>query len=188
MTIVDGEPVYCFKKALLTIHAVAARYSTEDPPPLPLPRTSELPVFSDNVIPSLLIHLDIIDLTTSYPTFNLLSIFPDAHKEETVNALLAVAPPQGEKVKWTPKEGPVLTTEQAYILRAAAVDACNLIVETARNLSDGEIQARAADGSSLAWLKEITVPQVDAWIWAVAKDRADYRRLERFVLRNTPYF
>jgi len=188
MTIVDGEPVYCFKKALLTIHAVVIRYQNEIPPPLPLPRTSNLPIFSDNVIPSLLVHLGVIDLTTSHPSYGLNTIFPDANEEDNVNALLvlppaAVADTDSKKVKSVPKEGPVLTTEQAFILRAAAIDACNLIVEAARKLSDSELT-----DASLLWLKDITLPEVDAWIWAVAKDRSDYKRLERFVLRNTPYF
>lgn len=127
-----------------------------------------------------------IDLTTSVPTYGLTSIFP----EPPIDTLLALPPPTelgGNKIKTIPKEGPILNVEQAFTLRAAAIDACNLIVETARRLGDEEISTRAAD-TDLLWLKSITVPEVDAWVWAVAKDRVDYRQLERFVLRNTPYF
>ena len=80
-----------------------------------------------------------------------------------------------------PDEGPLLTVEQAYVLRAAAIDACELIVARARTLDvGGEV--------GLEWVREITLPELDAWIWAVAKDRPDYRKLERFALRNTAYF
>lgn len=161
------------------------------PPPLPIPRTSHLPVFSDNVLPSLLVHLGVIDLTTSDPSFKLTSLFPDAQKPEHLNPLLEIAESVGKgsaRLKEVPEEGPTLSTEQAFVLRAAAIDACDLITEVARNLGDEEIEARSIRGEDVTWLKNITPPQVDAWIWAVAKDREDYRRLERFVLRNTPYF
>jgi len=76
------------------------------------------------------------------------------------------------------KEGPVLKEEDAYILRACAIDACELIVEKAHKATE--------EGSE--WLRKITLPELDAWIWAGAKDRKDYRDLERFVLRDTVYF
>lgn len=162
------------------------------PPPFAIPRTANLPIFSDNVIPSLLVHLGVIDLSTSKPSLGLAKIFPDANNPETIQALLSLPPsseePKGSKTKTVPKEGPILTVEQAFALRAAAIDACELIVETARNLTDEELSKHEKDGESLKWLREITLPELDAWIWAVAKDRADYRRLERFVLTNTPYF
>jgi len=79
------------------------------------------------------------------------------------------------------KDGPVLTSDQAYILRAAAIDACELIVEAARS-SD------ASDSLSPECTRELTLPDLDLWIWAVAKDRFDYRNLARFVQRDTVFF
>lgn len=179
--------VYCFKKALLTMHAVALRFGASPNPSVPVPRTKTLPIFSDNVIPSLLIHLGVIDLSTSTASLGLRQLFPDAGAEHALTALLAPAPhtPEGH-TKSVPKEGPVLTVEQAYILRAAAIDACELIVAAARQLDATDLQG--PNGEDLQWLREITLPELDAWIWAVAKDRPDYRKLERFVLRNTTYF
>ena len=174
---------------MLTLHAIALRYQGTSDAPVPVPRTENLPVFSDNVIPSLLVHLGVIDLSTSIPAIGLRGIFPSAGTPETLTSLLGPAPPAPEKTtgrKLPPKEGPILTYEQAFILRAAAVDACELIVQTARNLTEQELHGE--DGKDLAWLRSITLPEVDAWIWAVAKDRADYRDLERFALRNTTYF
>lgn len=212
MAMVDGQPVYCFKKAMLTLHSIALRFgsssssnSTSTSPEgitstntIPIPRTNNLPIFSDNVIPSLLVHLGVIDLSTSTPSLGLTTLFPNANNPETLQALLGSAPlssPSQEdkkKPKAVPEAGPTLTTEQAFILRAAAIDACELIVQTAKNLTDEELSALSPasveSSTDLKWLKEITLPEVDAWIWAVAKDRTDYRRLPRFALLNTTFF
>lgn len=182
--------VYCFKKALLTLHAIALRYKDSPNASVPVPRTDNLPVFSDNVIPSLLVHLGVIDLSTSAPELGLRTIFPSAGSKETLDLLLGLAPPppgsEATTKKEPPREGPVLTTEQAFTLRAAAIDACDLIVQHARGLQGQELAG--SDGADLRWLADITVPELDAWIWAVAKDRADYRALERFVLRGSTFF
>ncbi|TCD64729.1 hypothetical protein EIP91_003685 [Steccherinum ochraceum] len=148
MVVVDGQPVYCFKKALLTIYAVARKYQDVTPSPFPLPRISHLPIFSDNVIPSLLVHLGVIDLTTSDTKYGVRDLFPGATEASSLRALLSSAPPPPltessvKKNKTVPREGPILTTEEAFILRAAAIDACNRIVEVARNLDDEEIKRK----------------------------------------------
>ena len=92
----------------------------------------------------------------------------ESHRSKDVVAALPKEPP---------KDGPILTQEQSYILRAAAIDACEQIVEVARSL-EGVPE----------WVNSITLPELDMWIWAVAKDRRDYRQLGRFVLRNTVMF
>ncbi|KAI8975897.1 hypothetical protein BD414DRAFT_497252 [Trametes punicea] len=186
MAVVYEQPVYCFKKALLTLHSIALRFEGSQSP-VPVPRTSHLPIFADNVVPSLLIHLGVIDLSNADPSLGLPALFPDAQSPGRIQALLAAAaepvdPATAKKDKEVPKEGPLLSVEQAFVLRAAAIDACELIVETARTLGADEA------GEGLQWLTELTLPELDAWIWAVAKDRPDYRKLERFALRNTPYF
>ncbi|TFK88738.1 hypothetical protein K466DRAFT_488319 [Polyporus arcularius HHB13444] len=185
MALVYDQPVYCFKKAMLTLHAIALRFGKSDTPSVPVPRTSHLPIFSDNVIPSLLIHLGVIDLSTADDALGLPSLFPEARNPERLSTLLAAAEPVGDvvaKIKTVPKEGPLLTVEQAFVLRAAAIDACELIVQKAKTL---DVSGHKED---LSWMKDMTPPELDAWIWAVAKDRADYRKLERFALRNTAYF
>ncbi|KAH9894955.1 hypothetical protein C8Q73DRAFT_480034 [Cubamyces lactineus] len=186
MALVQGQPVYCFKKAMLTLHAVALRFGSSESSSVPVPRTAHLPIFSDNVIPSMLVHLGVIDLTNADTSLGLPELFPDAQNPERLSALLAAAevvdPAAAKKDKEVPKEGPLLTVEQAYVLRAAAIDACELIVEAAQTL---DTSGAAED---LSWMKTMTLPEIDAWLWAVAKDRPEYRRLERFALRNTAYF
>jgi len=173
MALVNGYPVYCFKKALFLIHAINIRFGSMSPPPFPIPSTSGVPIFVDNVIPSMLIHLGVIDLSESSPP--LAHLFPDSGSVETLTPLLAAAPlmPISLFDQRVVPEGPTLTLDQAYILRAAAIDACELIVDVVRSL-DAHV--------------DITLPELDIWIWAVAKDRADYRRLGLFVLKDTVFF
>ncbi|KAF9245003.1 hypothetical protein BU15DRAFT_41666 [Melanogaster broomeanus] len=188
MAMVNETPVYCFKKALFLVHAVTLRFGSSSSPPFPLPDTSQAPVFTDNVLPSILVHLGVLDLSKAKDVA-LRGIFPDAANDVKINALLAVpenTPGLGSAITKPntapPKEGPVLTSDQAYILRAAAVDACEKIVGYARSLGDASLP------DDQKWVKDITLPQLDMWLWAVAKDRPDYRELERFVLRDTVFF
>jgi hypothetical protein len=167
------------------------------------------------VLPSILIHLGVIDLSTAAPA--LASLFPaataaapsdadadrPAHTLSTTALLLAraaapetTAPParigngKGEERAAAaatattrvpiPVDGPTPTPAQAYVLRAAAIEACERIVAHAH--------AMGAAGRGAPWLKHLTLPDLDIWLWAIAKDRPDYRALPRFALRNTPFF
>lgn len=164
------------------IHAISIRFGDISPSPFPVPSTAHLPVFTDNVLPSLLIHLGVIDISAS-PT--LAPLFPDAGTPPKLTNLLgeapSISPASKDENKVLPKEGPILTETQAYMLRAAAIDACELIIDEARNTGD-------ADGGVMDWVRDIQLPELDMWIWAVAKDRRDYRELPRFSLRNTEFF
>lgn len=155
------------------IHLVNLRFSSS-PCDFVVPDTSQLPVFSDNVVPSILVHLGIIDLSSA--TLELDRLFSDIDAE----ALLQPAAPAKETTKSVPREGPVLTLEQSYALRAAAIYACEVIVSTARGLAIAD--------QDLLWVNSITLPELDGWLWAGAKDRVDYRRLGRFSLTNTEFF
>ena len=171
-------------------------------------------MFADNVLPSILIHLGIIDLSTAAPALADLfqaagvrgsddaavaaaatdSAAPDHDPAHTPALLLAAAPEPSApparigngKGKAVPVDGPTPTPAQAYVLRAAAIEACERIVARAHAMGD------AASGQlgtlPPPWLKDLTLPDLDIWLWAVAKDRADYRALPRFALRNTPFF
>jgi len=183
MVIVEGQPVYCFKKALFLIHAVNIRFGGLSTSPFPIPDTIQSPAFTDNVLPSLLVHLGVIDLAEA--TQGLSALFPGAGSVERLETLLAAAPEAVDKTKAqksSPKEGPIISTEQAYILRAAAIYACERITEYARTIDENSL------GEDEQWIRDITLPELDMWIWAVAKDRPDYRELKRFALRNTVYF
>jgi hypothetical protein len=156
-------------------------------------------VFADNVLPSILIHLGIIDLSSAAPA--LTTLFPAARAGDgdsaavadravhtpttlTTALLLAAAPepaaPPARVSAGVPAEGPTPTLAQAYVLRAAAIEACERIVAYAHAMNTA--------GRGAPWLKDVTLPDLDIWLWTIAKDRADYRALPRFALRNTPFF
>ncbi|KAF7321469.1 NAD+ kinase [Mycena kentingensis (nom. inval.)] len=65
MAVVDGHPIFCFKKALFLCKAISIRFGSANPPPFPVPSTTSLPILSDNVVPSLLLHLRVIDMSAS---------------------------------------------------------------------------------------------------------------------------
>jgi len=192
MAIVDGQPIYCFKKALFLIHAIRIRFGSMSPPPFPIPLTDGSPIFTDNVIPSLLVHFGVIDLSQAP---GLSGQFSDAGSEELLEKLLGPAPPgittnstgpsPGEIPQKVPKGSIFLSNDQAFKLRAAAIDACEMIIEKARAYAPG---GDGNDPEVLAWIRNITLPDLDLWIWSVAKDRPDYRALERFAQRDTVFY
>ena len=177
--------MYCFKKAMFLICAIEIRFASRRSE-IPVPKTTSLPVFSDNVLPSMLIHLGVLDVSSNPQLSNL---FPD-HSSD-LPKLLAKA--EESKVvakmpKEPPADGPSLTEKQAYTLRAAAVDACEMIVEVAHELDVSALEAAGVQHSVLEWMKGMTLQDLDLWLWSVAKDRSDYRGLERFALKNTVMF
>ncbi|KAK0195235.1 hypothetical protein F5146DRAFT_1024735 [Armillaria mellea] len=166
MALVNGHPIYCFKKALFLINGIRVRFGAASSSPFPIPPTSHLPIFSDNVIPSLLVHLGVIDLSAS-PILR--GVFPDSHSEKKIASLLETSDVSSRQ--GLPREGPKLTAEQSFVLRAAAIDACEMIVAAAESAALG-----------------ITLSDLDAWVWQIAKDRDDYRQLERFAEKGTVFF
>lgn len=154
------------------IHLVNLRFSSS-PHDFVVPDTSQLPVFSDNVVPSILVHLGIIDLSSA--TLGLDDLFPDVNADALLQPVASVVTTEG-----IPKKGPAVTPEQSYALRAAAIHACEVVVSTARNLTITD--------QNMLWVNSITLPELDGWLWAGAKDRADYRQLGRFSLLNTEFF
>lgn len=76
------------------------------------------------------------------------------------------------------KEGPVLNEEEAYALRAAAVDVCELLVETAKKMThENHLEEHK-------WVKNLTLPELNGWLWAVAKE-GRLRSLTRFAQPGT---
>lgn len=179
--------VYIFKKALFLLHALVLRFTSADPntiPIIPLPDTNGIPVFSDNVLPSMLIHLGALDVSESaYQAHR------TAFAELDVQGNLTYIPTDlqggtaGQGSGGSPElpsveEGPVLNEEEAYALRAAAVDVCELLAETAKKLILGDhLEANN-------WVKKLTLPELDGWLWAVAK-KGRLRSLTRFAQPGT---
>ena len=166
------QGIYVFKKAFFLIRALSKRFATVSPLPFPIPNTDNIPVMADNVVPSMLIHLGVINLQAAHRiTFQTMFQLRDR------DSLLALPIASSSDVE--PSESPLVSAAEAYILRAAAIDACERIVGSARRL-------RAP--ADLDWIKNITIPGLDMWLWGIAKDRKDYRSLPRFGERGTHYY
>ncbi|KAI9458555.1 hypothetical protein F5148DRAFT_1150989 [Russula earlei] len=197
MSIVNNRPIFCFKKALFLINAVNVRFGARDPSPFPVPQTSHLPVFADDMLPSILIHLGIIDLSTAAPALARLFPAPATATSAADAVAVAAAADPALSLAAAPEtatraadavpvvDGPVLTPAQAYVLRAAAIEACERIVACARDMGAAvERGGGGGGGGAPPWLKDVTPPDLNNWLWAVANDRA----LPGFVLRNTTFF
>lgn len=164
----NGKEVFVFKKVLFMLHALVMRFGNATPPKIPLPDTSQLPIFSDNVIPSMLVHFGILDLSAA----NVPKL-----REAAPFGTLAVAAnlhyvPSGEKKSNSSEmmaKGPELSAEEAYVMRAAAVDACEMIVEAAKSLEEKTDVLRSLD-----------LPGLDGWLWTVAKEGRFRSDLSRF--------
>jgi hypothetical protein len=139
------QPVYIFKKAFFCIFAIYQRLqlrAASDPStPIPrLPNPEVLPMFVDNVLPTMCLHLSLVDATEStVPALKSWAAEDAAYK----NAQQGAEASTGKSVK----EGPRLSAEEAYIVRAAALDAGRVARERAVELSSRQ---------GLGWLREMT--------------------------------
>jgi len=173
---------------MILLHTLSLRYpsTSSTPQPFHVPSTTTfLPIFSDNVIPTLLLHLSLFSLP---PTHSLASKFPSIPSAST-NPLLSPTPPSPSepdasveeskstktKSSSSPVGGPVLTVEETTVLRAAAVYAVQRTVEFVK-------EGRMDGVEGCEWMKEeITETGLDGCVWMGGKDRADWRKVERFV-------
>ncbi|KAL7410582.1 hypothetical protein BDY24DRAFT_399522 [Mrakia frigida] len=184
MQMVDGEPVYLFKKAMILLHTLSLRYpssSTSTPQPFPVPSTSSfLPIFSDNVIPTLLLHLSLFTLPASSSLSQKFPPIPPASSNPLLSPTgpsepnASVSAQEGPKSS-SPLGGPVLNLEETTVLRAAAVYAMQRTVEFVRE--------GGMDGvEGCEWMKEeVNETGLDGCVWTGGKERKDWRRVERFV-------
>jgi hypothetical protein len=157
MCIIDNEPVYILKKVQLLASDLALRFSSSKPELFNFYDIGESSIFSDNVIPTILNHLNIIPL----------SIPSDVNRRQ--NQII-------EELREDLRTGRPTIRERSYIFRAAALDACEVIVQRAKEMSDGK-----------PFVKNVTARQLDAYLWRAAK-QGETRDGTRFCDANTVYF
>ncbi|GAA6063306.1 hypothetical protein JCM10212_006716 [Sporobolomyces blumeae] len=173
---VVSQPVYLFKKALWLLSVLSIRFSPRGdtctsesasrdgpPPPFPVPTSADLahlPIFADNVIPSLLASRPI----------SIIQVPPEVTQDGTRNVQ-------------------DLDESDATVLRASAVEACRRIVERAHELgsssssspSSRSIEQVAAGGGGggqqgvgseedLEWLKSWSEVELDGYLWNLGKE------------------
>lgn len=141
----------------------AAFHSSANAPPLPDPAV--LPAFVDNVIPSLLIFWGIIKLDNAKD-----SVF--RHWATSGRQIVE----SEDKEKSIVISGPTLNQEQAYVIRAAALDACKAIKDRCQILADQREEC--------APLKDIHEALIDGFIWTQAKVPL-LRNIPRMVEKKT---
>lgn len=150
----SSTTVYLHKRAYLILSWLRARFGKDAGAP-PLPSASVLPAFIDNVIPSLLVYWGILDVSTA--------------KDESLRAWNAeIVQSNDDANDWGKDErgvvpGPKLSREQAYIIRAAAQDACQHITLRGHEL--------AKQDESKRWMAGLNDALVDGYIWTSAKDK-----------------
>ena len=179
--------MYCFKKALFLLFAIETRFgaSSTNAHSIPIPRTASLPVYSDNVLPSMLVHLGVLNLSAAPGSLS--TVF----KLKDLDKLLESAQMKSDviaRLPKPPKAGPTVTVEESYILRAAAIDACERMVVIARDLDDNAFSGAKISEKLADHVRNINTRELDLWLWGVAKGRLDYRELERFSLMDTVMF
>jgi len=157
MCVVNGEPVYILKKVQLLAFGLSCRFSSVKPDLFDFFDISELPIFSDNVIPTVLNYLSIIPLSTT-------AKITDQQKHNI------------EELQEDLRTGRATTRERSYVFRAAAVDACEIIVQRGRGLSVAK-----------PFIRNMTAVQLDAYLWQMAK-QGQRREVIRFSDPHTIYF
>lgn len=157
MAIVDGEPVYLFKKVQLLTLDLHLRFTKSNPELFQFYDFNELSIFSDNVIPTILNHLKIIPLSIT---------------ENATPRQVDIVQGLQEDLR-TGRETPM---DRSYIFRAAAVDACEMIVQTAKAFPNAK-----------GFIRNMTAEQVDAYLWQMAK-HGSKRDVTRFCDANTIFF
>jgi len=157
MSLVDGQPVYLFKKIQLLTQDMYERFSTSHPEMFKFYDIDEVTIFSDNVIPTILHHLNIIRL--------------DVPEDRTPRQIGIIKGLQEDL-----QTGRETTEERSYVFRAAAVDACEIIIQIARNSSNAP-----------PFVKAMTAEKIDAYLWQLAKKGA-LRDIVRFSDPNTIFF
>jgi Potential Queuosine, Q, salvage protein family len=128
-----------FKKAQLLALQLHTRFSASNPELFRFQDIEQLPIFVDNVIPTILHHLGIIPLVLTEEL--------SQHQREIISGLQ-------EDLKM----GRETTAERSAILRASALDACEQIVEEAKRFPDAS-----------TFLANLTTEQLDAYLWRLAK-------------------
>lgn len=157
MALVDGRPVYLFKKIQLLTQDLYERFSTSHPEMFNFYDIDELTIFSNNVIPTILHHLNIIRL--------------DIPADGTPRQIDIINSLQEDL-----RTGRETTTERSYVFRATAVDACEIIVQTAKNSPNAP-----------PFVRNMTAEQMDAYFWQLAK-KGILRDIVRFSDPNSIFF
>jgi len=163
---VKGHKVKVYKKAQLLAFIIGTEFAGRADLPFPLPSVERIPACVDNVLPTMAVHFDFLDLSEcAYPLYK--------------DGLGSSAAKGGEKV-----EGLKQSAEEAYAIRSATLAACERVVEIAKEVASSGSGSGSEDR---AWLATMTAMNMDGYLWQKAKD-GDLRLLPRLSERGTVFY
>lgn len=143
MSTVLDKPVYIFKKVFFLIFGIYQRLSLRPEGSTAVPRLPDpavLPMFVDNVLPTMCLYLGFIDATES----TVPALREWARQSAEFKLMLQEKGVEGVPKEKKVTEGPRLTCEEAYVVRAAALDVGRVAMERVAELSERQ---------GLQWLK-----------------------------------
>ncbi|SPO30664.1 uncharacterized protein UTRI_05281 [Ustilago trichophora] len=160
--------VYLFKRIFFLLHSLHLRFGNREE--FAVPNTYKtLPMFVDNVLPTLCVWYNFLTIPTS----------PHQGMETLLNwvkrAHCSLDLPRSKLNSLENNiAGPKLNADETYAIRAATLNVGRVVVERAKQL------AKEKD-KSLEWLDELNEVDLDGYLWAVAKDDDELRKVPRLV-------
>ncbi|CAO1636125.1 unnamed protein product [Parajaminaea phylloscopi] len=169
-------PAFLYKKVFFLLFSLHQRLSVGDAPrdievPTSGRLTPLLPMFVDNVLPTMVVHLGILDLRGC--TYDALQSW----QRQTDHRSRGPSPPLAQTAL-TVAEGPRLTREEAYVIRGATLNAGEEIVQRAHVLARD-------DPDRWGWLATLDEAGLDGYLWSLAKADATLRNVPRLAERGT---
>lgn len=161
-----GQEVYIFKRIFFLLHALYLRCG--DKPEYGLPNTYTLPMFVDNVLPTLCVWLDLIS-TPDSPSPGMEAL---VHWIATANCNADLNREKLDDLTAN-QPGPGLTKDETYAVRAATLNVATHVVARAHAL--------AQQDPALAWLAGLNEVDLDGYLWSLAKDDPALRKVPRLV-------
>lgn len=162
-----SKDVYLFKRIFFLLHSLHLRFPAHQDWRVPNTYTT-LPMFVDNVLPTLCVWFHLFH--TSSPPPAGMNTLVDWLNSEHSNANLPRS-----KLETSDKivNGPKLSIDETYAVRAATLHLGQIITERAKQLANEQ--------EALAWLAHINEVDLDGYLWALAKDDKDLRKVPRLV-------
>lgn len=160
-----SSALYIFSKAIYLLNVIHTRFGLITPPPFPIPNVKNLPFSADGTSPSIFVHLGIIDISSSD---SLKSFWPAISGEDIQRRLDQQK--EGVAAQARVGEGPSVTLEQAFRLRAAAIVASETIVDVAKDTSP------------------VTPLKIGIWLQSVVRKRPDYQVCGGILAKDTIFF
>ncbi|CDR88850.1 uncharacterized protein SPSC_05682 [Sporisorium scitamineum] len=172
-----NQNVYLFKRIFFLLHSLHLKFPNHHhPSSLHIPNTTPyLPMFVDNVLPTLCVYHHLLSPPPTLPR-NMQTLHNWITQNHHHHHLTELTRTNHDHTDQTiVVEGPQLTVDETYAVRAATLNVGRVVVERAKVLAEegGGVGGRE-------WLAGLNEVDLDGYLWAVAKDDATLRKVPRF--------